>query len=85
MNKMNDHHQIIGSINSLNRRCSLPIGNGSVTGSQPMFNSIGFLSAHHMKCWENAKPHTFFARDNVSNFLEWCRRFGVKDAVLFET
>lgn len=50
-----------------------------------MFNSIGFLSAHHMKCWENAKPHTFFARDNVSNFLEWCRRFGVKDAVLFET
>ncbi|KAH7640565.1 flocculation protein flo11-like [Dermatophagoides farinae] len=85
MNKMNGHHQLIGTTNSLNRRCSLPIGNENVSGSQPMFNSIGFLSAYHMKCWENAKPHTFFARDNVSNFLEWCRRFGVKDAVLFET
>ncbi|CAG2184104.1 unnamed protein product, partial [Oppiella nova] len=37
------------------------------------------------KCWENAKSQSFYARDNVSNFLKWCRKFGVRDAVLFES
>lgn len=37
------------------------------------------------KCWENAKSQTFFARDNVDNFLKWCRKYGVRDAVLFES
>lgn len=56
------------------------------------FSPIGSLcspsntfSASTMKCWDNAKSSTFFARDNVSNFLNWCRLLGVKDAVLFET
>lgn len=44
-----------------------------------MWNSIG------MKCWENAKSQSFYARDNVCNFIKWCRKFGVKDALLFET
>ena len=43
------------------------------------------FTAATMKCWETAKSRTFFARDNVSNFLNWCRLLGVKDAVLFET
>ncbi|XP_017492207.1 PREDICTED: flocculation protein FLO11-like, partial [Rhagoletis zephyria] len=46
--------------------------------------SVPFTAAT-MKCWENAKSRTFFARDNVSNFLNWCRLLGVHDAVLFET
>lgn len=46
--------------------------------------SIRQCSAPTTKCWENAKSQSFYARDNVSNFLKWCRKFGVRDAVLFE-
>ncbi|XP_017893290.1 GAS2-like protein pickled eggs isoform X2 [Ceratina calcarata] len=34
----------------------------------------------------NAKPGTFFARDNVSNFIAWCRNsLGIIECLLFET
>ncbi|XP_060806664.1 GAS2-like protein pickled eggs [Amyelois transitella] len=33
-----------------------------------------------------AKAGTFFARDNVSNFIDWCRRaLGILECLLFET
>ncbi|XP_063832836.1 GAS2-like protein pickled eggs [Ostrinia nubilalis] len=33
-----------------------------------------------------AKAGTFFARDNLSNFIEWCRRaLGILECLLFET
>jgi hypothetical protein len=33
-----------------------------------------------------AKPGTFFARDNVSNFIAWCRRgLCILECLLFET
>ncbi|XP_054159860.1 GAS2-like protein 3 [Oppia nitens] len=51
-------------------------------------NFKGFIrqsSAVTTKCWENAKSQSFYARDNVSNFIKWCRKFGVRDALLFES
>lgn len=30
-------------------------------------------------------PGTFHARDNVSNFITWCRSLAIKDCLLFET
>lgn len=39
----------------------------------------------NFKPWENAKPKSFYARDNVENFTRWCRRFGVNESVLFES
>ncbi|XP_077970311.1 growth arrest-specific protein 2-like [Styela clava] len=32
-----------------------------------------------------AKPGSFLARDNVANFITWCRGFGIKDTYMFES
>ncbi|XP_014808618.1 PREDICTED: GAS2-like protein 2 [Calidris pugnax] len=49
--------------------------------------------AHHLHlpttgvtCNPAAQPGTFQARDNVSNFIQWCRKeMGIKDVLMFET
>ena len=38
-----------------------------------------------VKCKKNAKSGTWFARDNIANFLKWCKMYGVKDECMFET
>lgn len=37
------------------------------------------------KIWEDAKCRTFYARDNVCNFIKWSKEFGVNQSVLFES
>ncbi|CAG0924251.1 unnamed protein product, partial [Notodromas monacha] len=39
----------------------------------------------HVPWRQDAKPGTFFARDNVHNFISWCRKLGIIDCLLFET
>lgn len=34
---------------------------------------------------DNAKPKTFQARDNVSNFISWCKLLKIHECLLFET
>ncbi|XP_001373480.2 GAS2-like protein 2 [Monodelphis domestica] len=37
-------------------------------------------------CNGTAQPGTFQARDNVSNFIQWCRKeMGIKEVLMFET
>lgn len=39
-----------------------------------------------VSCNEAAQPGTFQARDNVSNFIQWCRKeMGIQEVVMFET
>ena len=38
-----------------------------------------------LSCNSKAEAGTFFARDNTSNFIDWCRKLGVEEAVIFES
>ena len=38
-----------------------------------------------VKCNERAVSNSFQARDNVSNFTNWCCKLGVEEAVIFES
>ncbi|XP_030818730.1 GAS2-like protein 2 [Camarhynchus parvulus] len=44
------------------------------------------LPSAGVTCNLTAQPGTFQARDNVSNFIQWCRKeMGIKDVLMFET
>lgn len=54
--------------------CKILIGHNSVKlpPATPTYN-------------QNARSGTFFARDNVCNFIQWCKQFGVPAYFMFET
>ncbi|XP_019367054.1 PREDICTED: GAS2-like protein 2 isoform X3 [Gavialis gangeticus] len=44
------------------------------------------LPRSEVTCNESAQPGTFLARDNVSNFIQWCRKeMDIKEVLMFET
>lgn len=43
------------------------------------------IKMHQTKIWDDAKCRTFYARDNVCNFIKWSKDFGVNRSVLFES
>ena len=44
------------------------------------------LPSNRVKKWyENPKTGSFFCRDNVCKFINWCKQFGVSDICLFES
>ena len=38
-----------------------------------------------VKCQSKAMKGSFFARDNSANFIEWCKKLGVNEEVMFES
>nr|XP_022912008.1 GAS2-like protein pickled eggs [Onthophagus taurus] len=56
----------------------------SVTGS--LFQAQKLVDIADVKFFATAKPQTFFARDNVSNFIQWCRQsLQILECLLFES
>lgn len=37
------------------------------------------------RCFESAARHSFFSRDNTEKFIQFCRRLGVHQHLLFES
>ncbi|KAJ8676614.1 hypothetical protein QAD02_012401 [Eretmocerus hayati] len=52
------------------------IESGRATGPTPVIRG---------RCWENAARRSFFSRDNMENFIQFCRRLGVHENLLFES
>lgn len=50
---------------------------------QQFLNNL--VRMNQTKIWEDAKCRTFYARDNVCNFIRWSKEFGVNQSVLFES
>ncbi|KAK6169504.1 hypothetical protein SNE40_020547 [Patella caerulea] len=42
------------------------------------------LPNYKVRCKENAASGSWFARDNTTNFIQWCREYGIQDDCLFE-
>ncbi|KAJ8982601.1 hypothetical protein NQ317_005073 [Molorchus minor] len=56
----------------------------SVTGSLAVAHQLVRIA--DVKYFNTAKPGTFFARDNVSNFINWCRNcLEIIECLLFES
>ncbi|CAG9861651.1 unnamed protein product [Phyllotreta striolata] len=56
----------------------------SVTGS--LATAQALVKIAEVKYFNTAKPGTFFSRDNVSNFINWCRNsLKIIECLLFET
>nr|CAH7747733.1 unnamed protein product [Callosobruchus chinensis] len=56
----------------------------SVTGSLAVAQDLVRIA--EVKYFNTAKPGTFFARDNVSNFINWCRNaLKIIECLLFES
>lgn len=66
------------SIHSDNaRRCSTPKTDRTTTINWFRVKTIPFK--------QDARPGTFFARDNICQFILWCRSLNVLECLLFET
>ncbi|XP_011499378.1 PREDICTED: growth arrest-specific protein 2 [Ceratosolen solmsi marchali] len=37
------------------------------------------------RCWEKAARRSFFSRDNMENFIQFCRQLGVHENLIFES
>lgn len=37
------------------------------------------------RCFETAPRRSFFSRDNMENFIQFCRQLGVHENLLFES
>lgn len=75
------------SINCLaSSASSSSLNNGTYSyrlSSNQFLNNL--IKMHQTKIWEDAKCRTFYARDNVCNFIKWSKDFGVNQSVLFES
>ncbi|KAL7648732.1 UNVERIFIED_CONTAM: hypothetical protein RMT77_000639 [Armadillidium vulgare] len=49
------------------------------------FSSRYEIPSYEVHYKKDSAPGSFFARDNVHNFIRWCRDLGVHDVLMFET
>lgn len=48
-------------------------------------NNVSSSSCYQVPYKKNARAGTFHARDNVCNFITWCRSLNIRECLLFET
>lgn len=61
---------------TIHERAKIAIDAGLIKGSAPTVRG---------KCFEKAMRRSFFSRDNMENFIKFCRTLGVHENLLFES
>lgn len=64
---------------------SYPINDPQQGQLQHRANSINWFKIKTISYKKDAVPGTFFARDNICQFILWCRSLNIIDCLLFET
>ncbi|KAJ3650718.1 hypothetical protein Zmor_016800 [Zophobas morio] len=68
----------------IEKKQSKKIMTKSVTGN--LAQAMNLVNIPEVKYFATAKPQTFFARDNVCNFIQWCRNsLQIIECLLFES
>lgn len=63
-----------------------PSTRSSVSDSSPKADrSINWFRVKMIPYKMDARPGTFFARDNICQFILWCRSLNIRECLLFET
>ncbi|RTG84060.1 uncharacterized protein DC041_0002421 [Schistosoma bovis] len=86
------HHRLTLETNqSINHSKSNPLHNIRISGiqvtlpkSSPIYQKYEYHHHHHHHHSSNAII-SFISRNNVSNFLQWCRQLGMYNSILFES
>ncbi|CAH8518938.1 unnamed protein product [Schistosoma intercalatum] len=86
------HHRLTLEINqSINHSKSIPLHNIRISGiqvtlpkSSPIYQKYEYHHHYHHHHSSNAII-SFISRNNVSNFLQWCRQLGMYNSILFES
>lgn len=66
--------------------CSLSFGQNSFGPTQKLADrNINWFRVKMLPYKQEACPGTFFARDNICQFILWCRSLNVLECLLFET
>lgn len=66
--------------------CSLSFGQNSLGPTQKLADrKINWFRIKTLPYKQDACPGTFFARDNICQFILWCRSLNILECLLFET
>jgi sRNA-binding carbon storage regulator CsrA len=84
MNRLETGEHLVQHANMVRQKCldllDL-IAEGKTKQRPPTFE----VPERELPCRFNVQPTTWFARDNVFNFILFCRRLGVMECIMFET
>merc|ERR1712154_570440 len=84
MNRLETGEHLVQHANAVRQKCldllDL-IAEGKTKQRPPTFQ----VPERELPCRFNVRPGTWFARDNVFNFILFCRRLGVMECIMFET
>lgn len=78
-------YHCLSNTDSSRRNSGLSSHNGDSSPFNKLNRGINWTKVRILPFKQDARPGTFFARDNICQFILWCRSLNIIDCLLFET